>query len=773
MFYSKYVKYKDKYLKLKNGNLCGGAQVASAEAESKEVYDKNSIIGDNGQTVAEFVSEYNKKNQQLYEKHPELKRIAEHRLWHYILYPILTLDGSLDKAKFDYIKQYYEWSKEPDLNVNILRDDLIKIAESNYGPVKSMRRDVNQQSGIKIYINSAQIEKIQALKLVDDDDLTEELNMFIDVLFDTYEIYGKINGVAQTRTQINNRSRHESIFDIRYKSFFNRYAIDTIKRMTQKDLLYMGADEIPTRKRSYINPTLESAYQKFTVEYAKASKENRLTEELRDKHKYFHNMRYVAKYPELKYDRFLLTKEIRDFQIEMYYELWNLLSSSFDNVERNIPHKDIFKTMGEYYQEYLRKLAVAIDPDLYTAFINNRAFVLFTKYFQRACEKANVELDSFKINKKIRFNTIHDEKLVNNHLKLLLNVDRKIIVQPIPCMPNIETYNGKIDLANEFTKTLNKLNFDVPILDSFKEFIKNDDLFQQIIPPDTPNMTITKILFLIHYVHPEVVYMYDEGKQIIYSKRTNPKYDNSALCACIDVQTDVIMYKKLFDEYRSNKRTAVFGLSDAVHQYKYCGKSYIANPFLSKHGSKYRYSFDYIFWSFDMNRFYLNDEIMNNNEHIKSLFVLKNNQLPPHFRTGDHGWSLNSSIKNLSYFNGNKVFIIGILYIPLEYGSQILILAWNKIKKLFELFEPIGNSITIGCILYQPFITYAELNMITKYYGQNFFRNNRNKNVLYISDKPLDVLTNQLPPDDRLSLFLLKKDLSDRREFTMSDSTLS
>jgi len=634
------------------------------------------------------ISQYRIKFSKLisYFEHTYIRRLADKRPNTHILFPNLD---RVDKDKLDFYTQLLNY---PNDNIIKVLDDMIAL---NEGESEHLYKLSNPESGINIYISDTQyIELLSKLDNVLEEDFLNNFNKYTDTLFDTYKMYGKKDGKYQSVEHINQLSKMYSIYDFDNKYFYTKYQFDNFT-------LFLELRKFQINLYGWLSDTVSIIIDSKNIKF-----------ELFKQLIIFINNHIIN----------LIEKYGYDLDINQLFVNINFYLKQLSGIE--------------YLELPMPKLNPKFNPnpnkDIIFVFVECEIYKLFCKKIFQSIKEFYDDFQIFIETGQVRYDSLNDPHLLEKYLLLEYDLYEKIDCEKyhVTPTPAIMSTNQQIDLISRFIEAYTKSCGNITLE------ISQNPIYQKI------HTTLNKIRLMNRLIFPEFIYLrlpdksddQSNPQQIIFSKRSNPAYRNhpnyNLLSAHIEQNKDL---NKIFELNKDTGPYSIFGLDTELESYKhYCSK-YKFRPAVWDR-NMFSNTFELLFWSFDINKLYLKSELVKNKAKQANLLYIYKKLLPAHFATDVESLSKT----NLTRF-ASKYHYLGIMQIPSLTHPQELIICWNIRYKYFTLFEPLGNPIFTKCILYNPYITYSEINQISKYYEYSFYEVNpdaeKSEHVCLVSKK--------------------------------------
>jgi hypothetical protein len=449
------------------------------------------------------------------------------------------------------------------------------------------------------------------------------------------------------------------------------------------------------------------------------------------------------------YDKFLMIKEIRAYQIKLYYKIYEVILQYYETKEDN----NLAIIINEFNDEYLRLLyeKYSMDEknkDIMTYFMKNKFFVNFCTQIEMLVQKFSVDYEYYKLSNNVFFDTIKSSYYLKRYLYILFCISTKTKqdMENYKNTPILEKYLKIKDNIDKFVNITNNLeNIELFSYDETKQryilslnfntnikaIIRNKfiDLNEKLNGID-----LKFIIFLSHFIYYEVLLLngVDHVKEPILSKIMHKEYRNNEFYNIsltnkyknrLGEETYEKKYKLDVDEVKPllllGTRKDIINYVLDVNDY-YC-LIFIADLF------NYEQLSDLIIYNPTLNDLCLLSEVKKKDKlpNPIALFINDNENKIWRYKEYDKKY-ISDTIDNYTY--------IGLLQIVTKedsFRTIDVILCYDNKNKNFCLFDVMGNRILWGTILYETQFSYREL-LHLNWWGCKFFSHKDDKLLKYI-----------------------------------------
>ena len=582
-------------------------------------------------------------------------------------------------------------------------------------------------------------------------ELLKTKNNFTNILFDYKSIYNK------TKEEIQRTMPEIKILDLSDNKSRILLRSDILDGIKKENLHDFNAEL--DRFTYWLKKTYDS-YRDLSVKG------------IIDKSKAFTLWSFEYKTDKMKYNKDLLLKEIRKYQIMLYRYIYEIVKIYYDKLEVS----NLDAVVSKFKEEYLGNLATKYESDennkdLMEYFIKNKFFINFNYQIELLLKKFSKEYEYYRLTRNIFFDTIKTSYYLKEFLYILFDINDIDIrgIKNIEQTPKLIEYfsiKKNIDtLIETYFSKPNKLLFKYD--DAQKRYVLNGDFGEKIkkIINQQFNILYEKlekedikfIIFLNHFIYYEVLYLYDveQINEPIFSHKMHEKYRKNKLyniglreklitIDSLDEKGNKLFFsKEQFEQYEEkriklnmslyedkfkieeNKPVLLLGNSPEIRNYILDAEDYYALLFFNDIFN-YEQVSNLTSYNPTLNDMYIYSQLKNKK---KALYINNSNNKLWKYKEHDKKY-FQSFIDNYTY--------IGLLQIMTTEAIQRtidIILCYNNKNNSFCLFDLMGNQIRWGTILYEPQITYREM-IHVKLWGYKFFvyKNDRDLKYIFISD---------------------------------------
>ena len=449
---------------------------------------------------------------------------------------------------------------------------------------------------------------------------------------------------------------------------------------------------------------------------------------------------------------FNLIKLVRHYQISVYNFLYKQLNEIYNdildkkinmlNYKQNI--LKLNRELGEFKHTYIMK-----NTALFSNFTSHYGYVSFNINIKRKLAKLHKEIPFIIDHQKPEFYANYDSHMIQEYLQLehdvVMTINKlKLDCSDPACNDQVDKYNDEIDMIELFVQYFERYSGDIPE----KETKKFNMLNKYVIS----NANLHRQNFIGHYIASfEIPYIYTpDPNKIVYSKRSSdliterypngpinsPKYN--LFCEYIKDKANI------YDILDPKKSYAVFGINDNKIFRNLCTRMIYSSAIIQQKAIKTSQFYEYIFWSYGMNTFFLENELfkIKKQDDIKGLYIY--NKKDP------YTFYIDFTEKNYIFLMKNicRKTYIGFIQIECDKRTYNILIFMNSDKTL-ELVDMPGSTLTIGSINYANYVTYNEFKKMFDYNKLKLYRHSNNllqkeMQMMYIGDlnKPQDNLVN-------------------------------
>ena len=460
-------------------------------------------------------------------------------------------------------------------------------------------------------------------------------------------------------------------------------------------------------------------------------------EEMNNKSKMFSFWSITHKKDESKaYDNFLLLKEIRKYQIRMYYTIYEAIKIYYVEKKNNL--LDRYKELKQAYLTYLTNTYTTSEENKDLLEYNNKSkyFLLFNENIELLIDKFSKDCIYYEKSNIIFFNTISSSYYLKKYLYLIFDitsVDDTTKLQQNKTLELFKLIKADIDnlIIQHFTIIKDNVLFIKNVASERYVLSENFDIILKSILKaqfihiyeKLEKIDIKFIIFLSHFIYYEITLLndVDQLNTPIFSKKMHPKYiiNDFYNISSGKLESDAIIAKPLL----------LLGHHQELNDYLLCAKDFIVMAMIS---DKFKYGkiCDLVTYNPDINDMYSLAEILKKENMIKAIFINNAENKIDKFML--------HTKENLEYFLNNYTYI-GILQIMAKHSvrTQDILLCYHNTDKNYKLFDPIGIRLRWGTILYESRATYREL-LHLHWWNYRFFSQINNLKYIYICDNKLD-----------------------------------
>jgi hypothetical protein len=396
----------------------------------------------------------------------------------------------------------------------------------------------------------------------------------------------------------------------------------------------------------------------------------------------------------------------------------------YDNITKTgVTNADLKQSIRIYIDNLFSSLLENIETKylidiknlhLYNALITHDCYTIFCTYIIEKITDLCNNYQELLNTGDIKFDTIYDPLTLRTYLVYenalmfegdILELDRNMEANGMD-IKDIDNYNERVHKVRHIYtlyKTHQKtFDLDVHVPDAN---------IRAVFPM---KMGVHGLRFLFRIIFPETEYLNIEGdltdpKNIVTSRRTHPNFRHDPI---YNIGCNVFKNKDIL----KSQIYGMYGMTKDLFKYKFCNSSYEMNKQIYNLLS-ISYFFDLTQWSHTTDYIYLYLDTIRDNKELLYVRDPEKKRMPLHHATDKkYMKSITDNIKiNCIY--------IGSLQIPMRrFRNMVLFIFWNKPNTRFMITDALGEELLLNSVLYEPFITWIELEHLHKYYKKKLYK---------------------------------------------------